>query len=111
MPIAPPRPCTQCGRRVVDGSGRCARHQRPSARARGYRSEWAPYARRWLQQYPWCGQRQDGLFYGIHSACAARGERVPAQVVDHIVSLASGGDLMDPANHQSLCVSCNKRKG
>jgi 5-methylcytosine-specific restriction endonuclease McrA len=60
---------------------------------------------------PWCGQRQDGAFYPQHSYCVRRGLKTPARVVDHIRSLAMGGALLDPSNHQSLCVSCNNRKG
>jgi len=110
MPSTPKRPCPRCGRLVL-GGGRCARHARPSARERGYTPEWAPYARAWLARLPFCGQRQDGRFYTEHSWCVRRGLRVPARVVDHIRSLASGGALLDPANHQSLCASCNTKKG
>jgi 5-methylcytosine-specific restriction enzyme A len=110
MAMAPPRPCTRCGRLVRDGSGRCAHHQRPSAFKRGYRTGWAEYARAWLARFPWCGQRADGRFYSDHSACTRRGQRVRARVVDHIRSLASGGALLDATNHQSLCFSCNARK-
>ena len=109
MPTAPPRPCPRCGRRVP-GGGRCAHCPRPSARARGYASSWAAYARGWLARFPWCGQRADGRLHVEHSACARRGVQVPARVVDHIRSLALGGSLLDPANHQSLCFTCNNRK-
>ncbi len=69
------------------------------------------YAAQWLQRYPWCGMRQDGQQHREHSWCTRRGQRTPARVVDHIQSIADGGDVFDPANHQSLCVSCNTRKG
>jgi 5-methylcytosine-specific restriction endonuclease McrA len=95
----------------VVGGGRCPDHQRASAHERGYSSEWTVYARDWLVRFPWCGLRIDGQFHGQHSACARRGARVPARVVDHIVSLASGGAVFDEANHQSLCRSCNVVKG
>jgi 5-methylcytosine-specific restriction endonuclease McrA len=112
MAIAPPTPCTagNCHRLATQGN-RCAAHQRPSAQARGYTSAWAVYARDWLRRYPWCGMRHDGLFHGEHSQCARGGRRVRARVVDHIKPLSSGGALLDPANHQSLCASCNTRKG
>jgi 5-methylcytosine-specific restriction endonuclease McrA len=55
--------------------------------------------------------RGDGFFHLEHSACARRGVKVKARVVDHILSLAFGGSLMDARNHQSLCVSCNTTKG
>jgi len=54
--------------------------------------------------------RQDGAFHAVHSRCTQRGERVRATVTDHIVSLRDGGARMDPANHQSLCRSCNAAK-
>jgi len=124
MPSAPPRPCPgkggRCGR-LVKGGGLCARcrqerqqrqdEERPSAAARGYGGRWPAYARSWLQQYPWCGQRQDGRMHAQHSVCVQLGQRVRATCVDHIRSIADGGSVFDPANHQSLCTSCNVRKG
>jgi 5-methylcytosine-specific restriction endonuclease McrA len=109
MPSAPKRPCPRCGRLVL-GGGRCPRCPRPSAPERGYAPEWAPAARAWLARFPYCGQRQDGRLCPDQSRCARLGLRVPARVVDHIRSLASGGALLDPANLQSLCYSCNNRK-
>jgi hypothetical protein len=94
----------------VLGGGRCSRHPRPSARERGYTPAWAPYARAWLARFPYCGQRQDGRFHPDQSWCARRGQRNKARVVDHIRSLGSGGALLDPANLQSLCYSCNNAK-
>jgi 5-methylcytosine-specific restriction protein A len=112
MPTAPPRPCSYgpCGR-LVPGGGRCQAHKRPSAAARGYTAGWARYARAWLRQFPLCGTRQDGRRYPVHSQCVRRGLDTPARVVDHIRSIAAGGDVFDPSNHQSLCVACNTRKG
>jgi 5-methylcytosine-specific restriction endonuclease McrA len=112
MALAPARPCThpKCARLVLAGS-ECPDHPRPSAQARGYTSQWATYARSWLIKYPWCGQRGDGLAHREHSRCVQRGLKTRAQVVDHIVSIARGGAVMDPRNHQSLCRSCNVTKG
>jgi 5-methylcytosine-specific restriction endonuclease McrA len=109
MPNAPPHPCVVCGR-LVTGGPRCARHQRPSSTARGYGGAWPAVARAWLLRYPWCGQRRDGRLYTAHSACARRRQRIRAAVVDHIRPLPFGSRL-DPDNLQSLCVSCNTRKG
>ena len=83
---------------------------RGTARQRGYDPAWDAYSRRWLAQYPWCGQRAGGGFSAEHSRCASLGERVRATVTDHIVALADGGAHMDPRNSQSLCTSCNTRK-
>lgn len=109
MSVAPPQPCTVCGR-LTHGS-RCARHRRPSAAGRGYDRAWASLARRWLRAYPWCGQRLGGVFHGDQSACVRQGREVPAQVVDHIRPLRDGGAPRDLTNLQSLCRSCNVRKG
>jgi 5-methylcytosine-specific restriction endonuclease McrA len=55
--------------------------------------------------------RQDGRLHFDHSECARRGLYTRARVVDHIRALAAGGDVFDPVNHQSLCASCNTKKG
>jgi 5-methylcytosine-specific restriction endonuclease McrA len=108
MPDAPRQTCTVCGR-LTTGS-RCARHQRASAVARGYDTTWRRVARDFLRQFPWCGQRADGRLSSEHSACVRRGLRVRARLVDHIRPLPAGPRL-DVGNLQSLCVSCNTRKG
>lgn len=87
-----------------------ADRQRGSARRRGYVPAWDAYSKTWLARYPWCGQRDGGIFSAEHSRCTQRGERVRATVTDHIVPLAEGGALMDPTNHQSLCTGCNAAK-
>lgn len=118
MALAPRRPCARCGRLV---RGRCptcklrrdrANDQaRPSASARGYDAKWASFSKQWLERYPWCGQRIDGARYAADSECTARGERNPAECVDHIEALAAGGRLYEGINLQSLCGACNRRKG
>jgi 5-methylcytosine-specific restriction endonuclease McrA len=90
--------------------GRCRRHQRPGAAARGYDREWSQLAAAWLRALPYCGQRFDGSFHMEHSYCARRGVRTKANVVDHIKRLAEGGARLDPQNLQSLCYSCNRIK-
>lgn len=112
MALAPPRPCSghpKCPRLVV-GGGPCPDHQRASSYDR-YGPGWTVYAKQWLVRFPWCGQRMDGQLHAEHSACVRRGARVQARVVDHIRSVASGGAVLDPRNHQSLCRSCNVVKG
>jgi 5-methylcytosine-specific restriction endonuclease McrA len=54
--------------------------------------------------------RQDGQLYRADSQCVRRGLQTKARLVDHIRSIAAGGAVFDPANHQSLCRSCNTRK-
>lgn len=114
MGVAPPRPCARCHRLV---RGRCPTcqgerdHARGNAAARGYDRAWAAYSRRWLLQYPACGMRRDGRFHVEHSRCVSEGRIVPATCTDHIRPLRYHGAKFDPANHQSLCTSCNNRKG
>lgn len=108
MPNAPRRPCPHCGRLTL--TTYCKRHQRPSASARGYDTEWAQLAKRWLLAYPWCGQRLGGVFHADHSHCHRRGAEVRAQVVDHIKPIREGGARLDLTNLQSLCARCNARK-
>ena len=110
MPTAPLRPCAEPGCPRLVSHGRCAQHQRAAPTARGYGRDWRALAQGWLRQHPWCGERGDGQLHGAHSACARRQQRVRATIVDHIAPLPAGARL-DPANLQSLCVSCNTRKG
>ena len=117
MGIAPPRPCQRCGRikrgRCLSCKARRDRENdaiRPDAASRGYGPRWTAFARDWLVRYPWCGQRVDGRRYVNHSTCVARGLSTLADCVDHIASMRSGGQRFDPANLQSLCGNCNRRK-
>ena len=116
MPMAPLRPCSQrCGR-LLAGPGPCARcrrrldAQRGTAAVRGYDRAWATTSRAWLARFPWCGQRSDGGLHAEHSRCVQHGQRVRAQVTDHIVRLRDGGARLDPRNFQSLCRGCNVAK-
>jgi 5-methylcytosine-specific restriction endonuclease McrA len=114
---AAPHPCPRCRRPIV---GRCqtcraanARERdkaRPSARARGYGEDWSRYSRTWLMQHRWCGERADGTLSPDDSRCVQAGLRRRAAVTDHIVPLRDGGARLDPGNHQSLCISCNRLK-
>lgn len=110
MPTAARHPCTypRCSATTEDG-GRCPLHQRPSA-AQRYPQGWAAYSRAWLHRFPWCGMRQDGQLHAVHSQCVRLGLRTPARCTDHIVSQKDGGEPMDEANSQSLCIACNNRK-
>jgi 5-methylcytosine-specific restriction protein A len=101
--IVPPGPCQRCTQQRDQARG--------SAAARGYDEQWANYSRAWLARYPWCGQRVDGTIYPEHSRCAQQLTRTRAEVTDHIVAIKAGGSRLDPANHQSLCGACNRRKG
>jgi 5-methylcytosine-specific restriction endonuclease McrA len=54
--------------------------------------------------------RQDGALHAEHSRCVQEGRRVRATCTDHIRAIRDGGAVFDPANHQSLCGACNRRK-
>lgn len=85
MPVAPKRPCSHPGCRVlVSGGGLCdlhrkARHrqvdqQRGSASERGYDSKWQKARAGFLRKHPLCGCEE----------CKQRMVPLPATVVDHI---------------------------
>jgi 5-methylcytosine-specific restriction endonuclease McrA len=59
---------------------------------------WQRLRRRKLGQQPTCEE------------CERYGDRVPAEVVDHIVRIAEGGGVWAMGNLQSLCVGCHNRK-
>jgi 5-methylcytosine-specific restriction protein A len=42
--------------------------------------------------------------------CTARGRRVTARVVDHVVPIKDGGARFDWDNLQALCVACHNSK-
>jgi 5-methylcytosine-specific restriction endonuclease McrA len=103
MPVRAPRVCGHCG--GVHKSGeRCpkaaaaarerkARHdaQRPTARERGYDSEWEKARREYLAAYPSCRR------------CGGR-----ATVVDHVVSIRTAPHRrLDRTNFQALCTPCH----
>ena len=117
MATLPYAPCPHPHCRRLTRGGPCATHRRAreqrrgSARARGNDAEWQATSRAWLSRYPWCGQRAGGQLHAEHSRCVRRGLRIRATITDHIQPLREGGARLDPANLQSLCVSCNTRKG
>ncbi|RLL64296.1 HNH endonuclease signature motif containing protein [Paenirhodobacter hankyongi] len=100
----PPHICT-CGRLVAHGA-RCAcqiastrarnrRHdaKRPSARERGYTTDW---------------QKERKAFLAAHPDCAMCG--APATVVDHIIPHRGNKALFwDRHNWQPLCAPCHNR--
>lgn len=97
------RPCAVpgCPEIAVKG-GRCVRHatewarnvdsRRPSARERGYGSDWRRRRAEVLRACPYCMQ------------CGAL-----ATVVDHIIPLRAGGSS-DASNLQPLCQTCHNKK-
>lgn len=110
MPWQPLRRCTEpgCNKRVK--SGKCEEHRRAAwraedarrghRRARGYSRQWDKYRALYLSKNPLCVR------------CLAKGIYTPALVVDHIISINGGGDVLfwPEWNHQALCQTCHNRK-
>jgi 5-methylcytosine-specific restriction enzyme A len=103
MPTASPKPCTQCGVLVRDGSSRCAAHQRPA----------------WFRPVP-SYKRESGrrlqrkraeLFARepLCRECDSHGRVSVATIRDHIKPLEEGG-TDDDANVQPLCQVCSDAK-
>lgn len=102
--------------------GLCARHRkekdhrRGSAASRGYGGTWPKYSTAWIRKHPRCGERQDGELYPEHSRCVQQGMVTAlglpgvVMVTDHIKAVKQGGSFWNPANHQTLCRSCNSVK-
>ena len=106
MPSRSQHPCTHPGcPRLVRGQRRCPEHTRQAeavrgtASQRGYDAKWRTLRATWIGGHPFC------------SACASVGVQSLATQVDHIVAHMGNDALrLDPANLQSLCMSCHSRK-
>ncbi|AUU87945.1 HNH endonuclease [Enterobacteriaceae bacterium ENNIH3] len=110
MPWQPLRRCTEpgCNKRVT--SGKCEEHQRQAwraedarrghRRARGYSAAWEKYRLHYLKQHPLCVE------------CEKQGLYVPAKVVDHIIPINGGEDVLfwPEWNHQGLCQAHHNHK-
>ncbi|EOZ9943446.1 HNH endonuclease signature motif containing protein, partial [Escherichia coli] len=106
----PLRRCTQpgCNRRVK--SGKCEEHRRSarqqqdsrrgSSRERGYTRQWEKYRAMYLSKNPLCAH------------CLEKGIYTPAVVVDHIIPIDGGNDVLfwPEWNHQPLCQACHNQK-
>ncbi|EKB2853310.1 TPA: HNH endonuclease, partial [Escherichia coli] len=110
MPWQPLRRCTEpgCNRRVK--SGKCEEHRRAAwraedarrghRRARGYSRQWDKYRAMYLSKNPLCVR------------CLEKGIYTPAVVVDHIIPINGGDDVLfwPEWNHQPLCQACHNQK-
>lgn len=110
MPWQPLRRCTEpgCNRRVK--SGKCEEHRRSarqqqdsrrgSSRERGYTRQWEKYRAMYLSKNPLCAH------------CLEKGIYTPAVVVDHIIPIDGGNDVLfwPEWNHQPLCQACHNQK-
>lgn len=103
VPTAAPKPCTQCGTLVHDGSSRCMVHK----------------VKAWVRRVD-VPKRQTGRALQRKRAelfarepecreCMRLGRFRLATVRDHIVPLAEGGDDADE-NVQPLCGACHDAK-
>ncbi len=102
MPVAAPKPCSQCGVLVRDGSARCDAHKV---------QKWVQVAdykrtsgRKLQKQRADLFRREPGC-----RECARRGVFTLATIRDHIRPLAEGGDDTDD-NVQPLCRTCSDEK-
>jgi 5-methylcytosine-specific restriction enzyme A len=75
-----------------------AKESRPTAHRRHYDRRHRKQREEELQAHPLCVY------------CLARGKVVAAEVIDHIVAMARGGDAYAPENRQPLCSDCNAIK-
>lgn len=108
MALKPLRPCRHPGCPALTREGYCPQHK-PSKAHRRVSAQWHGWYSLpiWtddlrpaqLLREPWC------------RACAKRGIRTRATVVDHVRPHRGDWALfIAPANHQSLCKSCHDRK-
>lgn len=110
MPWQPLRRCTEpgCNKRVK--AGKCDEHKRAAQRQqderrggrreRGYSASWEKYRLQFLKANPLCVE------------CLKQGFYVPAKVVDHIIPINGGDDVLFwPAwNHQGMCQAHHNQK-
>lgn len=106
MPMAAPRACPQCSKKIT--GPRCmecnrAAHKRHdstrgSATERGYDHVWTAFRNYYLLGNPLC----------VH--CNRHNIVEPATVVDHIRPLHLGGAHCTEANSQALCAPCHNTK-
>lgn len=92
-------------RQKAAGLGPKVRHRSPSetnrltANQRGYDYAWQKYRLVYLVKHPLC------------VVCLIAGILMSATIVDHIIPHKGNRVLfLDPANHQSMCVTCHNVK-
>lgn len=97
-------PCLEPGCHELTYAKRCPAHTthpiivgRPVYLSR----RWKGIRRTVLREHPWCA---------CDPNCCPDGCKDMATEVDHIVSIANGGDPWDPTNLQALSRRCHSRK-
>ena len=107
MAMKPLRRCAYPGCRMLTAAGYCPEHmpkrERKESAAWHYlytapRFHWGERRRRQLIDEPFCRE------------CAAKGLRVPATDVDHVVPHRGNVELFMHGELESLCHSCHSRK-
>lgn len=125
-PIAARRRCTYaggCSNDAAPGRARCAAHERQATRgydlrrgsrqSRGYNNDWLRHAARFLDDYPYCGDRAPGAVVTTDSRCIQRGLcYVKATVADHIRPVTGADDpsFFEWTALQALCDPCHNAK-
>ena len=92
------RYCPECQEKYGKQEQKDYDRRRGNAAFRGYNSQWQKYSKRFLAQ-------ENNQFCKICGRLA--------ECVDHIIPPKSRNDPLfwDKTNHQSLCISCNSKKG
>ena len=113
MPYAAKRPCghPSCPETIASGS-RCEQHRKQQQRAEGADRRRRQDGPRIYGTVRWQKVRLMVLARdcSLCAECKRRGRDTPANEVDHIVSIVSGGVVFDMDNLQSLCKPCHSRK-
>ncbi|MFM2059030.1 MAG: hypothetical protein RLY71_3415 [Pseudomonadota bacterium] len=106
MPMAAPKPCTQCGVLVRTGGSRCPAHAKKGSNfTRNLSRHQRGYGYAWEKLRVVVLQRDAGLC----QPCQAAGRITPGNIVDHIRPKAEGGDD-DLGNLQVICKPCHADK-
>lgn len=110
MPYRPKKPCSYPGCPRLTDERYCPEHKkllekqydtyrRSKESAEFYHSSmWRKKRANYLIEHPFCVE------------CQRNGKLTKATVVDHIIPIRMGGDLLDESNLQALCTSCHTRK-
>lgn len=110
MPYKPKKPCSYPGCPNLTDERYCSVHkklmekqydkyQRSKESAAFYHSSaWRKKRADYLIEHPFCVE------------CNKRGRLTKAVVVDHIIPIRMGGELLEDSNLQALCPSCHTRK-
>lgn len=109
MALRPLRPCRKPGCAALTRDGWCAQHKPKAASRSREAQEW----HRWYLLDTWTQDLRPTqlMLEPFCRECAARGERVYATDVDHVVDHKGDWHLFtDRGNLQSLCHRCHSRK-